>query len=321
VLKNYNLTEGIVQYNQVIAEALPSFNFYPSILTEMDHNGQHLWAMNLPKKDKNQKIILHAQDHLNVSNNIVPELEYIENYYKTDLEDIVVIYWNHNLKEIYNGKLKLIEFPTHSFDWVQHLKNRTNEWYKQIEQRTNKYDVICLNGKPRNFRKLTYNYINEVNTNSFTTIGSNTYTPAPYSKYDFDNADNFIKLLDVYRSANVNVINETLYRESHGIISEKTLLSFAGLQLPIVIGHKGIVDQLRNSGFDVFDDVLDNSYDTMDNDIRWKQAIDLNIDVINGKLNYNELLPRLLKNRDHLLNGYLDKMITDFLQQVNDTIQ
>ena len=321
MLKNYNLTEGIVQYNQVIAEALPSFNFYPSILTEMDHNGQHLWAMNLPKKDKNQKIILHAQDHLNVSNNIVPELEYIENYYKTDLEDIVVIYWNHNLKEIYNGKLKLIEFPTHSFDWVQHLKNRTNEWYKQIEQRTNKYDVICLNGKPRNFRKLIYNYINKVNTNSFTTIGSNTYTQAPYSKYDFDNADNFIKLLDVYRSADVNVVNETLYRESHGIISEKTLLSFAGLQLPIVIGHKGIVDQLRNSGFDVFDDVLDNSYDTMDNDIRWKQAIDLNIDVINGKLNYNELLPRLLKNRDHLLNGYLDKMITDFLQQVNDTIQ
>jgi len=320
VVKNYNLINGIVQYNQVISEALPSFNFYPSILTEMVNNGQEIWAMNLPQRGNN-KIVLHAQDHLNVKNNLCPELQYIENYYKTNLEDIVIIFWNHNLDEIYKGKLKLIEFPTHSFDWIQHLKNRTNEWYKQIEQRTNKYDVICLNGKPRNFRKLTYNYINEVNTNSFTTIGSNTYTQAPYSKYDFDNADNFIKLLDVYRSANVNVVNETLYRESHGIISEKTLLSFAGLQLPIVIGHKGIVDQLRNSGFDVFDDVLDNSYDTMDNDIRWKQAIDLNIDVINGKLNYNELLPRLLKNRDHLLNGYLDKMITDFLQQVNDTIQ
>ena len=321
MLKNYNLTEGIVQYNQVIAEALPSFNFYPSILTEMDHNGQHLWAMNLPKKDKNQKIILHAQDHLNVSNNIVPELEYIENYYKTDLEDIVVIYWNHNLKEIYNGKLKLVEFPTHSFDWIQHLNNRKDKWLVQTQNRLNICNAISLNGKPRKFRIRTCNYLEQHFDSVFITLGSNSYADAPYVDYDFDNAGNFIKLLDAYKSANVNVVNETLYYESHGIISEKTLLCFAGLQLPIVIGHKGIINQLRNSGFDVFDDVLDNSYDTMDNDIRWKQAIDLNKHILCGEFDYQQLLPRLLKNQEHLMSGYLDKMITDFLQQVNDTIQ
>jgi len=67
--------------------------------------------------------------------------------------------------------------------------------------------------------------------------------------------------------------------------------------------------------------VLDNSYDTMDNDIRWKQAIDLNKHILCGEFDYRQLLPRLLKNQEYLMSGYLDKMITDFLQQVNDTIQ
>ena len=319
MLKNYNLINGIVQYNQVISEALPSFNFYPSILTEMSNNGQDIWLMKLPNKGK-RKIILHAQDHLNVHNNSVPELEYIENYYNTDLEDVVVIYWNHNLNKIYNGKLKLVEFPTHSFEWIQHLKNRKDEWLVQTQNRLNTYDAISLNGKPRKFRIRTCRYLEQNFNNVYITLGSKSYVNAPYKDYDFDNADNFIKLLDVYRSANVNVVNETLYYESHGIISEKTLFAFAGLQLPIVIAHKGIVNQLRNSGFDMFDDVLDNSYDTMDNDIRWQKAIDLNKHVIEGQFDYDKLLPRLLKNQEYLLSEYLDKLIIDFKQQVNDVI-
>ena len=319
MLKNYNLINGIVQYNQVITEALPSFNFYPSILTEMSNDGQDIWAMKLPNKGKN-KIILHAQDHLNVWDNLIPELEYIENYYKTDLEDIVVIYWNQNLNKIYNGKLKLIEFPTHSFDWIQHLKNRKDEWLNQTQDRLNAYNAISLNGKPRRFRIRTCGYLEQNFDNVYITLGSKSYVNALYKDYDFDNAGNFIKLLDVYRSANVNVVNETMYNESHGIISEKTLLAFAGLQLPIVIAHKGIVDQLRNSGFDMFDDVLDNSYDTMDNDIRWQKAIDLNKHVIEGQFEYDKLLPRLLKNQEYLISGYLDKLIIDFKQQINDVI-
>jgi len=319
MLSKYNLINGIVQYNQVITSALPNFNFYPSILTEMDHNGQDSWKMNLPARSKNKKIILHCQDHLNVHNNYVPELEVIENYYKTDLNDIVVIFWNHNLQQIYNGELNIIEFPTHSFDWIQHLKNKSN-WTKKIKRRYSEYKFISLNGKPRKFRIRTCNYLQEMYDNFYYTLGPKTNNEAPYRNYDFNNAENFIKLLNVYSSANVNVINETMYYESHGIISEKTLFAFAGLQLPIIIGHKGIVDQLRNSGFDMFDDVLDNCYVTIDNDTRWQEAFDLNRHILNNEFDYSDLLPRLIKNQEYLLSGYLDKILTDFISTVNDKI-
>jgi len=70
----------------------------------------------------------------------------------------------------------------------------------------------------------------------------------------------------------------------------------------------------------MFDDVLDNSYDTMDNDTRWQQAIDLNRHILNNEFDYLDLLPRLIKNQEYLLSGYLDKILTDFISTVNDKI-
>jgi len=321
VIKNYDLINGIVQYNQVISDALPSFVFYPSILTEMTNNGQDVWAMNLPKRRCN-KIILHTQDHLNVKNNSCPELQFIENYYKTNLEDIVIIFWNHNLNKIYDGKLKLIEFPTHSFDFLQHLINRKKEWYEELFNRTNRYNFICLNGKEKDFRMKVVNYLKQVGSNYYITHGwnNNSFPDAKYKDYDFDNADNFIKLLPLYRGSNVNIVTETLYNESHGIISEKTLDAFVAMQLPIFVSYKGMVNDLRNYGFDVYDDVIDHSYDTMDNSVRWKAAIDLNQHIINGDYDYESLLPRLKQNQDYIINGYLNVLIENFLHQVNDTI-
>lgn len=324
-----------------------SYDYYPSILRDMVANkplpppttekltrkellrlnsSLTRWNMNLPSIHVSDKIVLHTQDHLNVHpDGSLPELDIIEDFYKGhDLSNIVLVHWNHRLKDIYDGDIKLIEFPTHSFDFIQLLLNRKKEWEDIIHDRTSEYDFICLNGKTRDHRVNVCNRLREFGGNHKITLGfDDSYEKAPYKDYDFDNADNFIKLLDIYRGATVNIVNETLYDESHGIISEKTLSAFVALQLPIIIGYKGIVNDIRNYGFDVFDDVIDHSYDMMDNDIRWEKAIELNQHLLTRNYvwfhhNYDTLLPRLQKNQDYIIDGYLDKLVENVISQINE---
>ena len=68
----------------------------------------------------------------------------------------------------------------------------------------------------------------------------------------------------------------------------------------------------------MFDDVIDNSFDTCDNDNRWKKAIDDNLHILNNEFNYQELLPRLQRNQDYLLNEYCHTVINGVNQQVNE---
>lgn len=70
----------------------------------------------------------------------------------------------------------------------------------------------------------------------------------------------------VYNKALINLVTETFYFSTWNInseffITEKTWKAFTANQIPIIIGPKGIVKYLRELGFDMFDDIIDNSYD------------------------------------------------------------
>jgi hypothetical protein len=279
-----------------------------------DNNGK--WGLSLP--DTNKSVVLHTQDYLNIAQDgSLPELLEIEQKYK---QDVVVVHWNHSLKEIYNGPLKLVEFPTHSFEFIQNLKNRYKDW-RHINSKTNIVNFMCLNGRIRPHRKLVYNYLKNMPSSVVTMFDQDRHELPLYSNYDFDNADNFVKLSNLYQQCPVNVVVETMYYEPRGIISEKTLDAFAGLQLPIIIGHKGAVADTQRYGFDMLEDIIDHSYDTLSNETRWKSAIDLNIHLLNGEFDYNSLLPRLKRNQEYLLKGYLDLLISNFLNQADVVLQ
>lgn len=64
------------------------------------------------------------------------------------------------------------------------------------------------------------------------------------------------------RNAYIDVVTET----DHGILkfmTEKSMKPFYNLQLPIIFGYTGIVNDLRELGFDMFDDVINHSYDKL----------------------------------------------------------
>ena len=313
MLEKYKKVNGIVQFNTVISRAFPSYIFYPSILKQTQTN--NVWDLSLPTVSGVDGIVLHAQDNLNVTpNGIVPEIVLIEDFYSdSNIGEIILVHWNHNLKNIYKGDIKLIEFPTHSFDFVQNLSNSVDEWIS-VNQKSNSINFVCLNGRPRNHRVMAYDYLKSLGIVSYVSMGGDDIST--YGEYTFDNVHNFINLMQLYQSSPVNIVTETLYYESNGILTEKLLQAFTALQLPILIAHKGAVADARRYGFDMFDDIVDNSYDMCDNDIRWKKAIDDNLHILNNEFNYHELLPRLQRNQEYLLNEYPQFLVDSFLSQV-----
>lgn len=79
-----------------------------------------------------------------------------------------------------------------------------------------------------------------------------------------DNVSNFNNVLrDMYKNSFVEIVSETTYAEPSFLITEKTLNSIYACNIPIFIGGVGIVEHLRNIGFDMFDDIVDHSYDNI----------------------------------------------------------
>jgi len=66
-------------------------------------------------------------------------------------------------------------------------------------------------------------------------------------------------------------------------------------------------------GFDMFDDLVDNSYDTVDGANRITAAIERNRYLIQGKIDLAPYKQRLQRNREYVLWGLIDKMQADFV--------
>lgn len=85
----------------------------------------------------------------------------------------------------------------------------------------------------------------------------------------------------VFEPSCVSLITEPAYWEHESVITEKTLMAIYGGTIPIWVGGWRIADAMRNWGFDVFDDVVDHSYQTLaDPRARCHQAIHSNIDLL-----------------------------------------
>jgi len=93
-----------------------------------------------------------------------------------------------------------------------------------------------------------------------------------------DNFSNFNRQLrHKYRDSFVEIICESSFVTPAFMLTEKTHHSFYAFNFPILIAGAGAVAHLREIGFDMFDDIIDHSYDSTTNPVdRITQAIDLN---------------------------------------------
>ena len=81
-----------------------------------------------------------------------------------------------------------------------------------------------------------------------------------------DNVTNFnLNLRDKYLHSFVEIVSESSFVPPAYNVTEKTLNSIYGCNFPILLGGVGIVQLMRDIGFDMFDDIVDHNYDTIAN--------------------------------------------------------
>lgn len=83
-------------------------------------------------------------------------------------------------------------------------------------------------------------------------------------KYDENDCVNFDQnLRSLYLDHFVEIICETQFNRAWFGLSEKFLFSVYASNFPILVAGAGAVNFLRNFGFDMFDDIVDHSYDNI----------------------------------------------------------
>lgn len=103
-----------------------------------------------------------------------------------------------------------------------------------------------------------------------------------YRNNNNDNVTNFkTKLRSRYVDSFVEFVTESSFAAPAFMLTEKTLNSIYGCNFPILLSGVGAVAHLRELGFDMFDDVVDHSYDLLPNPIdRIIAAVDDNSRLI-----------------------------------------
>jgi hypothetical protein len=273
---------------------------------DIGYNVNTGWPLKLPDLDSGSYLLLHFQDFVTVQNNQVLELQKVEERYGSDASRVIVTYWNHGLEKIYTGPINLVEFSNHNYDMAQALAKNWDQWKDILSQSRQGWQ--CLNGRMCPHRQRAVDVLKDWLPGTLSYGPIITLPIALYANYDCDNIKNFIALKSVYGSAAVNIVTETQYENTPGIVSEKTLMSFAAEQIPIVIGHQGIVQHCKELGFDMFEDLVDTSYDFMPNESRVEMALKLNQDLIQGRINLAPYSERLRANRMYLLDDFVTRM-------------
>jgi hypothetical protein len=123
--------------------------------------------------------------------------------------------------------------------------------------------------------------------------------------------------INPYRHSYVNIVTESNYfnEKIDAIhISEKSLIPFFFFQLPIFLASQGHVGKVREYGFDLFDDIIDHSYDDI-----WDSK-----DRFNAVVNE---IKRLHDNKEVIIDFYIknqsrfeknNQIITDFSENNSD---
>jgi len=142
-----------------------------------------------------------------------------------------------------------------------------------VKWNENKRDklYICLNNTMRAHRIVLVNKLLKYKDFGYLSAQECEYRSIkiPELKVDIDDpnwkeSNNRFKIQNQFvNKAYVNIIAETIPTKVN-FITEKSIKPFLNLEFPILLGHTKIIEYFRNFGFDMFDDIIDHSYDEIE---------------------------------------------------------
>lgn len=285
------------------------------------YNGDHnnLQIIEECKKSKPETI------YLNTDTEWVWNIEkiHVDELYKAGVKNIYIIFSSYNsefYKEYYEPKgiptTNLIFWPTFWFNWAERLCLGNKNQYQNQTYNEFIYPFISLNNKPHDHRCAM---IDKMAKYDLLDKGIVTWNKTPYSndnykfKY-YDNSfigldDDFVNILDSfllckeYHQAFLHVVGEATTVVP--FITEKTVLPILYKKPFITIGSKNFSDYLRKLGFKLFDEIIDYSYDSIDDiEDRADNMIKNILPLVNE--NYYSLYTKLLPKLEHNYNRALE---------------
>ena len=126
----------------------------------------------------------------------------------------------------------------------------------------------------------------------------------------------------LYKSASVSIVTESIYSDSPGIITEKTLLAIAAKHPFMCIGHQHIHREIAASGFENYDEIFDLDYDVIESDFRLDAAIQMNLKTINSNdFDVSIAKEKAERNYDFLMNDYMQSIEDRARKQLREIIR
>jgi len=188
-----------------------------------------------------------------------------------------------------------------------------------------KYLVSCLNGTVWNHRKFVYlelknkpyfnnmvfSFGNRLDPHHITLEGEMALTiteqeefkklPNPVSFIDDDTTIGIdLNILHpAYQHTYINLVTETMTRESTPMLSEKTFKPIIAGQLFVLISSPNAIQFLREIGIDTFDDIIDHSYDKIVDTRQRVLAAIAEVDrlvTLDLEMVFDQIKPRLERN-------------------------
>jgi hypothetical protein len=297
---------------------LESIQYFP------DHDNTEL--INL---SKNKTLVIDASsDPISVASTL-----YLRDSYAQTFENFIFLGSDANLLNRHNDNI--IYYPHYlicSIELAEHDKHTIND-------DPVKYKLSCVNGKARyhrieNYIKLRQKpYFDNILTsihNSYTSQAYPTYDDADIDRTILNEFDAIMHTIppndqarydidqDFFYDSYINLITETTASADVIFISEKTFKVFRSGQLPIWLSGTNSVKYIKSLGFDIFDDIIDHSYDQESNLHKKIDCIHKEIDrlmTLDLDLIWKQTLARRIKNKQWLLSKELLTLATAHINE------
>jgi hypothetical protein len=131
---------------------------------------------------------------------------------------------------------------------------------------------------------------------------------------------------DLFLNSAISLITESVAYQTAAVFTEKIVFATLGLTFPIWIGGYNQAAEWKRLGFDIFDDIIDHSYQNYNTLIeRCYYAFSRNIELLSNKEKATELRlnfkDRLFNNRELLIQNHLAKFVDQEISKFPEDLQ
>ena len=209
-----------------------------------------------------------------------------------------------------------------TFEEYKMSRNGTVGFNSNIQKK-----FLCLNNYPKKHRRKVVDFLESTGISDDSIYS---YNPREVGNDKSIKIDNDFKDLDlpnnldslpesVWEKTGISIITESLFSEKIIFPTEKTWKAFDKFHFPIFVSVPGFVSKIRNMGFDVFDDIINHSYDTVQDDNERLAEILKSISAM-SRMSISDISYLKKRHKERLYNNQLNlhRLIESEIQHRNN---